>query len=138
MKVAIMKIYINKLIKLYIIFILSVLSSMSFANNHVYDELNNAITVTKDNPYFVIKLKSNKTTGYSWSLQKYDKKLIKLISHQYVAPATNIMGAPGYETFKFKALPNPALTKTVIQLIYAQPWQPTVNNKIINYYIIYQ
>lgn len=96
--------------------------------NH-YDESNTNILVTVRNPVFMIKLKSNPTTGYSWILKTYDPKLINLMSHRYVRPATNLIGASGYELWTFSAQQKLLGAKTTIQLLYARPWQPNVNNK---------
>lgn len=52
---------------------------------------------------FMILLKSNPSTGYSWSLVGYDKNLVKLNSHNYVHPRSKMMGAPGQEQWIFTA-----------------------------------
>ena len=103
---------------------LAIFSGMIFANN-IYTESKLNITVSANSPQFMIKLKSNPTTGYSWFLRKYDASLITPLEHHYVKPDTKLIGAPGYETWTFKMKPA-AFTvphQTSIHLIYARPWQ---------------
>ena len=72
-------------------------------------------------------LKSNPTTGYSWSWDEKDSPSgLSLKSHQYVAPDHNgMMGAPGYEIYVFQLSPS-MLTQTDevhIPMTYARPWE---------------
>jgi predicted secreted protein len=70
-------------------------------------------------------LKSNATTGYSWSLDKTGSdKDVKVLSHKYVAPTNGLMGAPGYEVWTLQ-LPKSMEKhphKTKISMDYSQPW----------------
>lgn len=95
---------------------------------NIYTQEKNNILLPADQTEFVIKLKSNPTTGYMWQLQSYDKNAIVPTKHSFEPSGNkNLMGAPGYEYFSFRAtkeffmLPQ----QTDLKFIYARPW---VNN----------
>jgi inhibitor of cysteine peptidase len=99
-----------------------------------FTDPNTPIIVEQSNPTFTITLKSNPTTGYSWSLKGkgYDEKLISLVSHKFYPPTNKTMvGVPGYEEWIFKANPSSftasQTTKTTIALVYIRPWEKQVN-----------
>lgn len=98
----------------------------------------NTIYVDRDQSQFTIKLDSNRTTGYSWSLKSYDKKFISLVSHEYIPPNTKLIGAPGYETWVFQATPNffHASKMTQISLNYARSWEHGKSIKTAVYKIV--
>lgn len=99
------------------------------------------IIVNRSNPTFTIIVKSNPTTGYSWTIKNYDPNLISPVSHKFIPPENNkLMGAPGYEEWTFKIQPANFITSqtTNIVLAYMRPWEKqdllTTNFKvIINY-----
>jgi inhibitor of cysteine peptidase len=70
-----------------------------------------------------IKLKSNRTTGYSWALAgKLDEKVLKSEGNEYKVdehPA-GMVGVGGNDVWTFKAL---AAGRTEIVLGYARPWE---------------
>ena len=70
-----------------------------------------------------IKLKSNRTTGYSWALTgKLDEKVLKSEGNEYKVdehPA-GMVGVGGNDVWTFKAL---AAGRTEIVLGYARPWE---------------
>lgn len=80
--------------------------------------------VVSQNQTFDIQLKSNPTTGFSWKLTAYQKPLLKFIAQKYVAPTSEILGAPGYELFTFQAKKGNYRVNQVghIVLSYARPW----------------
>jgi len=96
------------------------------------------VYVNPNQPQFTIKLDSNRTTGYSWSLKNYDKKLISLVSHAYIAPNSKLIGAPGYETWVFKANPSflSGSKSTKVTLDYARPWEHGMSVKTAVYKIV--
>lgn len=101
-------------------------TTQSADDNSVYTEDKLNIFVDKKNSQFVIKLKSNPTTGYSWFLREYDASLITPLKHTFLKPEEKqtLMGAPGYELWTFRLKPA-AFTipqETIIRLVYAQPW----------------
>jgi inhibitor of cysteine peptidase len=71
---------------------------------------------------FVIKLESNPTTGYSWSLAESDSKVVKQVSSVYEPEKTapNIVGSGGTEVWTFKAF---AKGETKLTFNYARPWE---------------
>lgn len=83
------------------------------------------VMVTAKQPEFVIKLKSNPTTGYTWFLQDYDTNLIAPVKHSFQAPNTNLVGASGYEEWTFRVKPAGFVVPRQINLsfIYARPWK---------------
>jgi inhibitor of cysteine peptidase len=52
----------------------------------------------------VITLDSNVTTGFAWKLAtEPDPKVLELVSSDYVAPETTLVGAGGQEVWTFRA-----------------------------------
>ncbi|VVC76165.1 hypothetical protein AQUSIP_14700 [Aquicella siphonis] len=98
--------------------------------DYVYTEDKPNFTVTSGHPEFVLKLKSNPSTGYSWFLREYDANLISPVKHSFQQPAKNLIGAPGYELWTFRAKPG-AFTvpqQTTIRMVYARPWSGSDNS----------
>lgn len=92
----------------------------------IYTEQNTSITITRKQPQFIIKLRSNPTTGFSWSLKRYDPQLIQPMNHYFQSRHhPQLIGAPGYELWTFKATAKTftASLQTPIVLIYARPWE---------------
>ena len=93
-----------------------------------FSESDSNITVEKGTS-FVIKIKSNASTGYSWALSKpLNTKFLKLINSEYQNAAqksnsTPVTGAPGFELWKFSALKKGS---TQIKLMYHRPWEKDV------------
>lgn len=106
-------------------------------NANVYNEDRKNITVKAKDASFTITLKSNPTTGYSWFLREYDANLIKPVSHQFQKGDTNLMGAPGSETFVFRMKPEAFVvpTQTTIRLTYARPFEGNDGAKQIVFYV---
>jgi inhibitor of cysteine peptidase len=84
---------------------------------------------------FAVKIKSNPTTGYSWSLQKpLDETMVikGAETAERGAEKPPRLGAPTYEILGFEAL-HPG--KTVIYLQYRRPWEknvpPVKSHKIV-------
>ncbi|TAK73581.1 MAG: hypothetical protein EPO11_08245 [Gammaproteobacteria bacterium] len=104
-----------------------VISTTLFANeaDNVYTEDKLNITVTPQSPEFVIKLKSNPGTGYSWFLRDYNSNLISPVKHTFQRPGQVMPGAPGYELWTFRIKPAGFLVpqQMVIRMIYARPWE---------------
>lgn len=99
----------------------------SIASFYTQDETN--IVVEQKHPEFVIKLKSNPTTGYAWFLREYNSKLIVPIAHRYEAADTKLVGASGFEywTFRMRAEAFSVPQQTQIRLIYSRPWAAIEN-----------
>ena len=70
---------------------------------------------------FKLILGSNATTGFRWSEEASidDTSLLNQVSHEYVAPGTDLPGAAGKEIWEFEALKEGEAT---VYLEYRQPW----------------
>lgn len=64
-----------------------------------------SITLTVGNT-LIVKLGSNYTTPYRWTpdMKVGDSAVVKQISHEFVQPSTDALGAPGAEVWTFEAL----------------------------------
>lgn len=82
------------------------------------------IVVTRKQDTFNIVFESNKTTGFSWFLGRYDRHVFTVVSHQYKAPQSGLMGASGHSvwTFKVKSSLKRYPRTRRIQFFYARPW----------------
>lgn len=83
------------------------------------------IIISKKNPVFTLTLPSNPTTGFSWKIRSYNKNLLTLIDHEFVAPKNKkLMGAPGYEVWTFKANKKHFAVNRVVHIVmeYRRPW----------------
>lgn len=104
----------------------------------IYTEEKTAFIVTSDQAAFTLKLKSNPTTGYSWFLTEYNGALIEPVEHHFLKPDNQqLVGAPGYELWKFRVKPAgfkvPQLTQ--IHLAYMRPWESTPSSHVLVYRI---
>lgn len=98
----------------------------------VYTEDKTAISVSVEQPTFIIKMKSNATTGYSWFLRNYDSNIIQPIKHIYEAPENaKLIGSPGFEVWTFHVKRTGFLVpmQTQIRFIYTRPWENSVQAK---------
>lgn len=73
----------------------------------------------------VIRLESNPTTGYSWSLAEIPSDIIQKVSNIYEPLKTsgNIVGSGGTEIWTFKAI---SKGNTTLTFQYARPWEKDV------------
>ena len=99
-------------------------SSTTSSTLQMLTDVSKPIHITSNQQTLVLRLKSNPTTGYSWFLKSYDKDLLKLQSHHFIATSTPLAGAPGVEEWIFYIEPYafvaPQLSE--IHLTYARPW----------------
>lgn len=95
--------------------------------SNVYSENQLTISVSKQQPVFILKLKSNPSTGYSWFLREYNGQLIDPIGHTFQQGNKTLIGSPGYELWTFKVKPAAFIVpqQTIIRMVYARPWQST-------------
>jgi len=91
------------------------------------------ISVSKSKPTFTLTLPANATTGYGWLLLHCNDQLITPVSAHYIAPTSELIGAPGHMQFQFKATAAALRVPRLLQLslIYTRPWQPDL--KAIRY-----
>ncbi len=108
-------------------------------NASVYTEDKTAVIVTADKTEFVIKLKSNPTTGYSWFLRDYDADMLEPVSHVFEAPANKkLMGAPGYQLWTFRAKSEAFIVpqETMIRFVYIRPWEAVDGSKQVVFSVV--
>jgi inhibitor of cysteine peptidase len=72
---------------------------------NIYTEDKQTILVSSDQPEFVLRLKSNPSTGYTWFLREYDAALIQPLKHVYEPSASELIGSAGFEEWTFKVKP---------------------------------
>lgn len=111
----------------FIILVMSFLFNICvFAETQTYTQDKTAFTISAQDKEFVIKLKSNPTTGYTWFLTDYNSALLEPVKHVF-EPATNkkLIGAPGYELWIFRAKPAAFVVpqQTLIRFVYSRPWE---------------
>ena len=71
----------------------------------------------------VVTLPSNASTGFGWNLmQPLDAAVIRLLGHDYVAPKTPLVGAPGTEVWRFRTVGKGRVT---LRLGYLRAWLPS-------------
>jgi predicted secreted protein len=84
------------------------------------------IVADENSATFIVRLKSNPTTGYTWFIKQINPQILKIDAHRYVPPQRQIPGAGGYEEWAFRVKPNAfkaAPISTTIQMFYARPWE---------------
>src|SRR5690606_29177590 len=108
------------------------------ALNSEFTDPAKSIQVSPASTAVVIKVKSNPTTGYSWFLVNYNEALLSPISHKYMAPKSQLVGASGYEVWQFRvnaaAFIMPQIT--TISLQYARPWQITATDQQTKFTVV--
>jgi inhibitor of cysteine peptidase len=71
----------------------------------------------------VVTLPANPSTGFRWKLlAPLDRRILALVSHRYVAPKTAVVGAPGKEVWRFRAV---GKGRFALRLGYLRSWDPT-------------
>ena len=82
---------------------------------------------------FTITLPANPTTGYQWQLARpLNVKLIKLISSEYIADDTGLIGSGGKQVWKFKAL---KVGRAAVALKYVRPSEKNTKPEV-KYFIV--
>lgn len=127
--------------KYLLLWVILVLSLSGFAKSipmPVYTNPDQTILQSASQPTFVIQLKSNPTTGYSWFFKKYDPNYVKVVQHCYFPPEKARPGAGGVEEWKFQLTPLAftASHRLSIELAYARPWETKVVPKTIVFHIV--
>jgi len=93
--------------------------------SQVYTEADKNIVVSEKQPAFTLKLKSNPTTGYVWSLSSYPADAVELVKHYFERSTSKLIGAPGYDywLFKLKPLAFQNGHDIRIEMTYSRPWE---------------
>ncbi len=137
---------INNKISFLVLLVLSIVAVFTFAdvkksdNNviaatKVYSEDNLIITVNQANPTFIIKLKSNPTTGYVWTLKPYNKNIVNNDKHEFLPAETKLIGAGGFEQWSFQVKPKAFVLQQHVKLkfVYARPWEKTETENVLEF-----
>jgi inhibitor of cysteine peptidase len=99
----------------------------------VFTEKQGVITVNKQSPTFTIRLAANPTTGYTWSLQSYDNKVLVSTEHHFVPAKTKLIGAGGYEDWSFRVVPAAKRATTKIVFVYSRAWEKNEIGKKVEF-----
>lgn len=85
---------------------------------------NSGSVTVKNGQLFEISLKGNPTTGYNWeAAPPFDDRLLSQVGMPEFKPDSNLLGAPGMQVFRFKALKK---GETTLKLVYRRPWEKDV------------
>jgi inhibitor of cysteine peptidase len=77
----------------------------------------------------VLNIPANATTGYQWVLKDdFEAKFIQLVSTEYKAPDSELMGAGGTSVWTFKAQEEGV---TTLGFEYIRPWETEVEPEIV-------
>lgn len=83
------------------------------------------INVDPNQSQFRVTLPSNPTTGFQWTVKKYDQSFLQLIASQYLAPKTKLIGAGGQMQFTFELIPGKTHSSSTEMLFkYERSWEP--------------
>ncbi|MDF1760312.1 MAG: protease inhibitor I42 family protein [Coxiellaceae bacterium] len=108
------------------------------ADKPTFTNPDKAIMVKPGAKNITLVLKSNPTTGYSWFYQSSEPAWLKVVSHQYIASKTKMMGAPGVEkwTFNVPNLSNSVPRVAMINMRYARPWDIKAS-KVTTFFVVF-
>lgn len=96
------------------------------------------IDIRPDGSQFTITMPANPTTGFLWTVTKYDNKTFQQSQGHYFAPNTKRIGAGGKMVFTFtcrKGKKRPHSTSVLLS--YARPWEKTsasVTKVVVNFH----
>ena len=74
------------------------------------------LSVKKD---FSISLEANLTTGFTWDISQIDTSIVKQKGEIDFKAESELLGAPGKQTFTFNCLQTGNM---ILELIYHRPW----------------
>ncbi len=81
------------------------------------------------NDQLAFYIPANATTGFQWVLKDdFEDKFVQLLSSEYIAPDSELMGAGGTSVWIFKALEEGV---TTLAFEYIRPWEEDVDPNII-------
>lgn len=99
---------------LFVILFLSLCTPEARAQRRVAPSSLKTIIVTEENdggeinlPHsgtLVVRLASNPSTGYTWRMAQNESSLLKPVGDEYVPSRGKLLGAPGVQVFRFKAV----------------------------------
>jgi len=68
----------------------------------------------------IVSLEGNPTTGYIWEINTINERFIRPIGKAEFRSDSRLCGAPGINTFRFKAI---RAGRTILRLVYHRPWE---------------
>jgi len=77
------------------------------------------LTVSPNQEIF-LTLEANPTTGYTWEVIAFDTTILKQIQDIQFKPQSQLLGAPGEQSLRFRAQHS---GKTLLTLKYHRPWE---------------
>ena len=81
------------------------------------------------NDQLAFYIPANATTGFQWVLKDdFEDKFVQLLSSEYIAPDSELMGAGGTSVWIFKALEEGV---TTLAFEYIRPWEEDIDPNII-------
>ncbi len=81
----------------------------------------------KNGQEFTIKMVSNPSTGYTWSVSdSYDKNIVEKVSNTFKASDSGMSGAPGEDSWVFKGV---GKGSTKLEFKYARSWEASSSDK---------
>ena len=89
------------------------------------------IDVTVGTP-FVVRLESNPTTGYGWSVQQSPPG-VQLLRSNSVPPKGGEVGASGHQLLRFEAT---LATTGPVDLVYVRPFGPATPAKSLSFSLV--
>ena len=94
---------------------------------------NTTITVSKKNPEFSIRVKSNPTTGFQWRVKQIDDNVLEFVGKKYIKSRSKLIGSGGETVMKFKFKKSTKYpSSTQLMLFYSQQWNPNKGTLKIN------
>ena len=85
---------------------------------------------------FTISLAGNPTTGYSWTLDTYDKTLVTLEKSTYKPNKTELIGSGGSNIFCFSINKVQQGFTTKLSFSYKRPWEKNIIAKTQSFTVI--
>jgi len=83
----------------------------------------------KPSDQLILYIPANATTGYQWVLKDdFEDKFVHLVSTDYVAPESEMMGAGGTSVWTFNANEEGV---TTLAFEYIRPWETDVEPEIV-------
>lgn len=121
--------------------LLIMMLSTALANRlPVYTEKMTTITPNAAQPAFIVELKSNRTTGYSWFLETYDPTYLEVLDHRYVPSKSMVAGAGSVERWMFRltdealAVQHPIFV--TLAYAYKRPWEKDMEPKRVIFQVM--
>jgi len=74
----------------------------------------------KEGRVFEVSLEANPTTGYLWEVIELDEAILQQEGEAEFKPESKLVGAPGVQTFRFKAR-TPG--QVILTLVHHRPWE---------------